>query len=224
MNINQKYVDLHLLRCSGHGNVDYAYQDCLLIQKAIVDGFGINLSIAECYNFWTWRSDKYEATFLSVSGREDASHIQEWFVEWLEESDYTDSYEIFEQADKPLVIEKSVTERGEELKAFVNALTQNQLTKTMGKFKEFMPQRIINYGEIGRDLVVVQPMPAVALPYYLEHMPGKKNDLVCKDCYYCDKRNDQTESYCAKTDREDDALVDLESSPEWCPKKNEEGE
>ena len=40
MNINQKYIDLHLLCCSGYGNVDYAYEDCKIIQRAIQDGFG----------------------------------------------------------------------------------------------------------------------------------------------------------------------------------------
>jgi hypothetical protein len=47
MNINQKYIDLHLLCCSGYGNVDYAYDDCKIIQKAIQDGFGVTLSIAD---------------------------------------------------------------------------------------------------------------------------------------------------------------------------------
>lgn len=219
MNINQKYIDLHLLCCSGYGNVDYAYDDCKIIQKAIQDGFGVTLSIAECYNFWHWRSEQYDASFLSVGDTEGhVSDIQEWFVGWLKETDYTASCELFGEVEKP--VEQDIGERGEELKAFVNALTPEQMQETMEKFRAFMPQRIINYNEIGRKLVEVQPMPDGAIPYFLEHTFGKKSDLVCKDCYYCDKRNKKTESYCAKTDREDDTLIDLDSSPAWCPRKN----
>lgn len=97
MNINQKYIDLHLLCCSGHGNVDYAYHDCKTIQEAIKDGFGVTLSIAECYNFWHWRSEQYEASFLSVgASAKDGDDICEWFVDWLKETDYTHSCELFE--------------------------------------------------------------------------------------------------------------------------------
>lgn len=141
MNINQKYIDLHLLCCSGYGNVDYAYDDCKIIQKAIHDGFGVTLSIAECYTFWHWRSEQYDASFLSVGDTEGhVSDIQEWFVDWLKETDYTASCELFEEIEKP--VEKSVGERGEELKAFVNAMTPEQMQETMEKFRAFMPQRI----------------------------------------------------------------------------------
>lgn len=95
MNINQKYIDLHLLCCSGYGNVDYAYEDCKTIQRAIQQGFGVTLSIAECYNFWHWRSEQYEASFLSVGDSQGhVSDIQEWFVDWLKETDYTHSCEL----------------------------------------------------------------------------------------------------------------------------------
>ena len=66
MNINQKYIDLHLLCLAGYGNVDYAYDDCKLIQEVIQKGFGITLSIKECYDFWHWRSEQYEASFLNI--------------------------------------------------------------------------------------------------------------------------------------------------------------
>jgi malonyl CoA-acyl carrier protein transacylase len=103
MNINQKYIDLHLLCCSGYGNVDYAYEDCKIIQQAIKDGFGVTLSIAECYNFWHWRSEQYEASFLSVEDSQGyVSDIQEWFVDWLKETDYMHSCELFEEAEDSL--------------------------------------------------------------------------------------------------------------------------
>jgi len=66
------------------------------------------------------------------------------------------------------------TSPDEELKAFVNAMTPEQMQETMEKFRAFMPQHIINYNEVGRKLVEVQPMPEGATPYYLEHTFGKK--------------------------------------------------
>lgn len=177
MNINQKYIDLHLLCCSGYGNVDYAYNDCKIIQKAIKDGFDITLSIVECYNFWHWRSEQYDASFLCVGDTpETAKYIQQSFVNWLEETDYTASCELFEEGEKPPVVEKSLEERGEELKAFVNAMTPEEMNEVMEKFRALMPHRLVNYSEIGRKMFEVQPLPDGAMPYYLDHTFPKKEE------------------------------------------------
>lgn len=193
MNINQKYIDLHLLCCSGYGNVDYAYDDCKIIQKVIQDGFGVTLSIAECYNFWHWRCEQYDASFLSVGDTEGhVSDIQEWFVDWLEETDYTASCELFEEVEKP--VEKSVGDRGEELKAFVNAMTPEQMRETMEKFRAFMPQHIINYNEVGRKLVEVQPIRAVIDAEALEAM--KSAALAAEDAAIADDLKRQMEAGC----------------------------
>ena len=184
MNINQKYIDLHLLCCSGYGNVDYAYEDCKIIQRAIQEGFGVTLSIAECYNFWHWRSEQYEASFLSVGASQGhVSDIQEWFVDWLKETDYTHSCELFEEAEKPVVVEKTIQERGEELIDYVRSLTPEQHKEVIEKFKSMMPHRAINYTELAKSMFPVQPIPQGAIPYYLDHMVKVK----CEDCFYRDE-------------------------------------
>ena len=177
MNINQKYIDLHLLCCSGYGNVDYAYEDCKIIQRVIQEGFGVTLSIAECYNFWHWRSEQYEASFLSVGASQGhVSDIQEWFVDWLKETDYTHSCELFEEAEKPVVVEKTIQERAKELTEYARSLTPEQLKEATERFKSLVPHRVINYTELAKSMFPIQPMPQGAIPYYLDHTFGKKEE------------------------------------------------
>lgn len=175
MNINQKYIDLHLLCLAGYGNVDYAYEDCKFIQLAIQRGFGVTLSISECYNFWHWRSEQYEASFLAIKeGEGGISDIQEWFIDWLKETDYEHSCELFEEAEKPVIVEKTIQERTKELIEYAKSLTPEQLKEVTDKFKSLMPQRVINYSEIARAMFPIQPMPNGAIPYYLDHTIDKK--------------------------------------------------
>ena len=219
MNINQKYIDLHLLCCSGYGNVDYAYEDCKIIQRAIKDGFGVILSIAECYNFWHWRSEQYEASFLSVGDSQGhISDIQEWFVDWLKETDYTHSCELFEEAEKPVVVEKTIQERAKELTEYARSLTPEQLKEATEKFKSLMLPRAISYTELAKTMFPVQPMPEGAIPSYLDHMVKAK----CEDCYYRDESgpDDARVSRCDHPDHSSETkeLTDLNTCPEWCPK------
>lgn len=175
MNINQKYIDLHLLCCAGYGNVDYAYEDCKIIQQAIQSGFGVNLSIAECYNFWHWRSEQYDASFLSVGDATGSfSDIQEWFIDWLKETDYTHSCELFEEAEKPVVVEKTIDERGKELTEYVKTLSPEEMKEITERFKSLVPTRI-NYTDIGNKVFPIEPMKESAYVVYLDHMLEKKN-------------------------------------------------
>ena len=222
MNINQKYIDLHLLCCSGYGNVDYAYDDCKIIQRAIQDKLGVTLSIAECYNFWHWRSEQYDASFLNVGDSlEDVQDIAKWFIGWLEETDYTHSCELFEEAKQPVVVEKTLQERAKELTEYAKSLTPEQLREATEKFKSLMPHRAINYSEIAKKMFPIQPMPEGATPYYLDHTFGEQ--VTCGKCWYRDESGPDNArvSRCDHPDidvKKDLVLTDLGTSPEWCPK------
>lgn len=175
MNINQKYIDLHLLSLAGYGNVDYTYDDCKLIQEVIQKGFGVTLSIRECYDFWHWRSEQYEASFLNINGSTGyISDIQEWFISWLKETDYAYSCELFEEAAKP-TIEKPIEQRAEELKDYAKSLSPEQMRELTERFKTLIPPRI-SYADIAKKLFPVEPMPEGAMPFYMDHLSLKKED------------------------------------------------
>lgn len=56
------------------------YDDIDLIQKTLFDKFQIVISFAEVIDFWRWRSEQYDASWLAVMSEEE---ILEWFNKFI---------------------------------------------------------------------------------------------------------------------------------------------
>jgi len=99
--MNQKQIDYFLLCARGHGIVDYAYDDCKVIQEVLKARLDITLSIPECYEFWHCRSEEWDASFLGIrttkieSGKwHDEDEIVKWFNWYLEANDFENTCEL----------------------------------------------------------------------------------------------------------------------------------
>jgi hypothetical protein len=77
--ISQKDVDRTFLYTQGCGNW-CEDEDCSRIKKIIKVKLGLDVSISEAYKFWSWRSEQYEASWLSIHSDEE---IVEWFVKFV---------------------------------------------------------------------------------------------------------------------------------------------
>jgi hypothetical protein len=87
--ITQKLVDNIFSCLSGDGFISYQEDDCRVIQKTLQDRFGVFLSMNECQQFWKWRSDLWDASFLSLGNFDEGSaeEVVDYFGQWLEEQD-----------------------------------------------------------------------------------------------------------------------------------------
>ena len=82
-NISQRVFDLMMIGVmNGDGLMSYAIDDCLKIKETIKKEFGLDISASEAYRFWSWRSEKWDATFLTIHSDEE---IIRWFKEWQSE-------------------------------------------------------------------------------------------------------------------------------------------
>lgn len=104
--MNQKQIDYHLMCLQGHGIVDYAYDDCKVIQEVLKERLNIFLSVPECYEFWHRRSEEWSACFLSIrttkteSGKwHDEDEIVKWFDWYLKgnDNDFENTCELLEE-------------------------------------------------------------------------------------------------------------------------------
>jgi len=75
----QDLVDMVFIQKAGFIGLDYDKNDAKLIKK-ILSQEGIDISIAECIEFWRWRSDRYDANWLIVRSDKD---VVQWFDEFL---------------------------------------------------------------------------------------------------------------------------------------------
>jgi hypothetical protein len=77
--MDQRVIDNMFHIRYGNGSFfDDEIKDCSFIKKVIKNKYGIDLSISECYEFWRWRSDKYDASWLNI-GQTSVKEIEEWF-------------------------------------------------------------------------------------------------------------------------------------------------
>ena len=86
--ITQHLVDNAFSCLDGFGRLTYALDECLLIQRVLQEAHGVQLSISECQRFWKWRSNLWDASFLTLPDNE-ASHqeVLDFFSQWLDEMD-----------------------------------------------------------------------------------------------------------------------------------------
>lgn len=75
----QDLSDMVFINKMGWMGYDYNPDDVKLIRK-VLSQEGIEISAAEAIEFWRWRSDKYDASWLTVRPQED---IVRWFDEFL---------------------------------------------------------------------------------------------------------------------------------------------
>lgn len=80
--VNQNEFDTLLFSCLGYGPSEEYIDDCKTIQDTLKQEFNIFLSICECANFWHWRSEQYDASWLTLS-KNYRKEIKEFFIEYL---------------------------------------------------------------------------------------------------------------------------------------------
>ena len=61
--------------------------DCKLLQGMLLDQASYELTLAECQEFWEWRSFQWSAQWLAVEEMGEEQSIREFFFEWLERAE-----------------------------------------------------------------------------------------------------------------------------------------
>lgn len=82
--LNQNYVDNIFSCLDGYGYLSYSLDECKFIQKTLKEEFDIFLSISETRRFWSWRSQQWDSSFLSIKNKEE---ILEFFLEYVKDAD-----------------------------------------------------------------------------------------------------------------------------------------
>lgn len=82
--LNQNYVDNIFSCLDGYGYLSYSLDECKFIQKTLKEEFDIFLSISETQRFWSWRSQQWDSSFLSIKNKEE---ILEFFLEYVKDAD-----------------------------------------------------------------------------------------------------------------------------------------
>lgn len=91
----QKVFDTLMCLPEGVG-LDCFYDDLLKIIDIINFKFKIKISPRDSLRFWTWRSEKYDASFLFVNNPDE---VCTWFIEWLDHLEYNDIEEQMKEGD-----------------------------------------------------------------------------------------------------------------------------
>ena len=87
---NQKVFDTMMCLSEGVG-VDCFYDDLIKLKGMIEDKFNIEVSPKNALEFWLWRSQLWDAQFLTIFDEEEVS---EWFIKWLEFKEYDEVEEL----------------------------------------------------------------------------------------------------------------------------------
>ena len=75
--INQDVVDAVMFVKSGHSG-DYSCRETLLqIRDVLKTRFNVDVSNVEAHVFWKWRSELYDASFLTFENPDD---VIKWFM------------------------------------------------------------------------------------------------------------------------------------------------
>ena len=85
MKINQAIVD-SIFFCKLGNAGDYSNLQILkFIRASIENHFGVSISNAEAHEFWRWRSDLYDASFLTVNKSEEViEYFEKYCIECLD--------------------------------------------------------------------------------------------------------------------------------------------
>ena len=86
--ITQHLID-NLFSClDGYGRLTYALDDCKIIQRVLKEEHNVFLSLNECQRFWKWRSNLWDASFLTVQDNDSSrKEILDFFQKYLNEAD-----------------------------------------------------------------------------------------------------------------------------------------
>jgi hypothetical protein len=77
--LTQAEVDRHFMYVAGWGNWGED-EDIPRLRKVIHDKLHVNVSAAEAFVFWRWRSDQYDASWLIIGSDDE---IVEWFLKYV---------------------------------------------------------------------------------------------------------------------------------------------
>lgn len=77
--ITQKDVDRAFLYSQGWGNWGED-EDCPRIRKVVKTRLSLDVSISEAYKFWRWRSEQYDASWLTIRSDDE---VIEWFLKYV---------------------------------------------------------------------------------------------------------------------------------------------
>lgn len=83
MKRTQEQVDRVFLYRAGWGNWG-EQEDLPRLQKVLHDRLHVDVSAAEAYQFWSWRSDQYDASWLAIGSDDE---IVEWFLKFVPDED-----------------------------------------------------------------------------------------------------------------------------------------
>ena len=82
--LTQNYVDNIFSCLDGYGYLSYSLDECKFIQKTLKEEFDIFLSISETQRFWSWRSQQWDSSFLSIKNKQE---ILEFFLKYVKDAD-----------------------------------------------------------------------------------------------------------------------------------------
>ena len=86
--ITQHLIDNAFSCLDGYGRMTYALDDCKIIQRVLKEKHNVFLSISECQRFWKWRSNLWDASFLTVQDNDSSrKEILDFFHQYLDEAD-----------------------------------------------------------------------------------------------------------------------------------------
>lgn len=80
MKIDQSLVTRTFQCRNGTSGLYHDLEDVWRIQRALRDGHGISISESEAIDFWHWRSNEWDSSFLSVRSDDE---ILEWFTKFI---------------------------------------------------------------------------------------------------------------------------------------------
>lgn len=90
--MNQKDIDKIFWLRLGNGTADFEdyRNDCIQIQQILENELNVKLSISECCQFWEWRSNQYDASWLNLHS--DQKILSKDVINW-----FNNFYNIYNQ-------------------------------------------------------------------------------------------------------------------------------
>lgn len=82
MKINQKLVTQTFQCRNGTSGLYHDLDDVKVIQEVLQRNHGVFLSESEVIDFWRWRSNEWDGSWLSIMGGE--KEILEFFIEFIQ--------------------------------------------------------------------------------------------------------------------------------------------
>ena len=83
MKINQDLVTKTFMTRNGTCGSYWCKEDVNRIQKVLQETHGIFISESEAIDFWIWRSNEWDSSFLSINYHDD-NEILDWFQKFIQ--------------------------------------------------------------------------------------------------------------------------------------------